>query len=61
MNNTELQKQTAIQKEQQFKSMDEIVDDILKVLFSNEDITVNYGKSNNARGNRQALLHTYCI
>lgn len=44
MSKTELQKETAIQNEQQSKSKQEIIDDIIKILLCNEGMSVYYGK-----------------
>lgn len=44
MSNTESQKGTAIQNEQQSKSKQEIINDIIKILLCNDGMSVYYGK-----------------
>lgn len=44
MNNTQLQKETAIQNEQQSKTKQEIIEDIIHILLCNEGMSVYYGK-----------------
>ncbi len=44
MSNTELQKETAIQNEQQLKTKQEIVNDVIDILLSNKGMSVYYGK-----------------
>lgn len=44
MSKTELQKETAILNEQQQKSKQEIIEEIIKILLCNEGMSVYYGK-----------------
>lgn len=39
-----INRETAIHNEQQSKSKQEIINDIIKILLSNEDMSVYYGK-----------------
>lgn len=44
MENITLQEKTAIQNEQQSKTADEIIKDIINLLISNNDMSFYYGK-----------------
>lgn len=44
MSKTELQKETAIHNEQQSKTKQEIIEEIIEVLLHNEGMSVYYGK-----------------
>lgn len=44
MENITLQEKTAIQNEQQSKTADEIIKDIINLLISNNDMSFHYGK-----------------
>lgn len=44
MSNTELQKETTVQNEQQLKSKQEIINDIIDVLLRNKGMSSYYGR-----------------